>query len=123
MFFKIKCYITNIKNNILLIEICDDEELNRFHNNLIKLYKNSDNFDYTKKQYNIKINANTKFNINYSYNTLSELIGISVIISGYSKYYCFSYEDEIFDEFTNLFKKIKKNKNGYSLIANKIINC
>ena len=122
MFFKIRCYIINTNNNTLLIEITENEELERFHKNLIKLYKNSDNFDYTKTQYNIKINSNTKFNINYSYNNILELKGVLVTISGYSKYYSFSYDGEIFDENTNLLKTIKKNKNGYSFIANKISN-
>lgn len=122
MFFKIKCYIIKATNNNILIEINDPEELNRFHKNLIKLYKNLDNFDYTKIQYNIKINSNTKFLINYSYTDITELTGTLVSISGYSKYYCFSYEGEILDEHTNLFKTIKKNKSGYSLIANKVSN-
>jgi len=122
MFFKIKCYIIKATNKNILIEIPDPEELNRFYKNLIRLYKNSYNFDYTKTQFNIKINTNTKFLINYSYNDIMELIGTSVLISGYSKYYCFNYNEEILDEYTNLFKTIKKNKSGYSLIATKIIN-
>ncbi len=120
MFFKVNCYIIKIINNTLYIEILDKDELERFKKNLLKLYKSDNNFKNTKKYYIIKINKQTKFNINYNYNNISELIGINVTISGYSKYYSFLYNDEILDIHNNL-KTITKNKKGYSLYANKII--
>ncbi len=122
MFFKIKCYIIDVKKNEIVISISDKDELTRFHKNLIKLYKNIDDFDFSKTIFNIKINNFTKFDINFNYSTLYDLKGISITISGQSKYYCFSYNDEILDENTNLFKTIKKIKRGYNLIANKITN-
>jgi hypothetical protein len=122
MFFKIHCYIIDIKNNELIISIVDKDELNKFHKNLIKLYKNPNDFDLTQNIFKIKYNNQTKFEITFNYNNIKDLKGCSVIISGYSKYYCFSYNNEILDENTNLFKTEKKIKKGFTLLANKIIN-
>lgn len=122
MFFKIRCYILNIINNDLIISISDKDELERFQKNLIKLYKNYDEFDFNNQIYKIKYNNQTKFNINFSYNNIKDLKGIYVIISGISKYYCFSYNDEILDTNTNTFIAAKKIKRGFTLIANKIVN-
>ena len=117
MFFKIRCYI-----NCINISINDPNELLRFQKNLIKLYKNPEYFDYDKKKFKIKILNTTKIQLNTNYTLLSDLHGISVIISGSSKYYCFSVDGEVFDEQTNLLKTEKKVIRGYTLYANKIIN-
>jgi hypothetical protein len=122
MFFKVKCYILNIINNDIIISISDKDELNRFQKNLIKLYKNNEDFDVNNQIYKIKYNNQTKFNINFQYNNIKDLKGVSVTISGISKYYCFSYNDEVLDTNTNTFITIKKIKRGYSLFANKIYN-
>ena len=120
MFFKIRCYILNIINNDLIISITDKDELERFQKNLIKLYKNYDEFDFNNQIYKIKYNNQTKFNINFSYNNIKDLKGIAVSISGISKYYCFSYNDEILETNTNTLITVKKIKRGFTLIANKI---
>jgi hypothetical protein len=122
MFFNIKCYIQSINNNEIIVYINDNNELIRFQNNLIKLYKNIDSFDYEKKIYKIKLLSSTKYNISFQYNNLNALIGTNVNISGKSKYYCFVTHNEEFDTLTNLFKPIKKIIKGYTLYANKIYN-
>jgi hypothetical protein len=122
MFFKIQCYIIDIKNNDIWISISNKEELTKFQTNLIKLYKNIEEFNYNNNIFKLKINKQTKFNINFIYNNIKELKGCSVTISGQSKYYCFSYNDEILNELTNTFNTIKKIKKGYILAINKISN-
>jgi hypothetical protein len=122
MFFKIKCYINYIKDNTINVSLNDPNELLRFQKNLIKLYKNPEYFDYEKQKFSIKILNTTKIQLNTNYNLISDLHGISVIISGSSKYYCFSVDHEVFDEQTNLLKTEKKVIRGYTLYANKIIN-
>lgn len=122
MFFKVKCYINYVKNNQLNISIPDENELKRFQNNLVKLYKNPESFDYEKKIFNIKLLSNTKIQLNYNYTTINDLRGISAIISGSSKYYCFSVNSDELDEHTNLFHTVKKIIKGYTLYANKITN-
>jgi len=122
MFFKIKCYINYIKDNTINISINDPNELFRFQQNLIRLYKNSEYFDNQKKSFNIKILNTTKFELNSYYKSYTDIHGISVIISGSSKYYCFSIDSEELDEQTNLLKPIKKIIRGYTLYANKIVN-
>lgn len=122
MFFKIKCYINYIKDNTINVSLNDPNELLRFQKNLIKLYKNPEYFDYEKQKFSIKILNTTKIQLNTNYNLISDLHGISVIISGSSKYYCFSVDNEVFDEQTNLLKTEKKVIRGYTLYANKIIN-
>ena len=120
MFFKVKCYINYVKNNTLNISIPDKNELQRFQTNLVKLYKDPTSFDYDKKIFNIKLLSNTKIQLNYTYNSINDLHGISATISGTSKYYCFSVDSEELDEQTNLFHKVKKIIRGYTLYANKI---
>ncbi len=122
MFFKINCYIVSINDNAIVINISDKDELNKFQKNLIRLYKNESLFDYSKTFFKIKLSNTTKININFKYSNLQELKGINVFISGFSKYYCFTTDSEIFDELTNLFKPIKKINKGYSLYASKIFN-
>jgi hypothetical protein len=122
MFFKIQCYILDIKNNDMIISITNKDELDKFHKNLIRLYKNPEDFNFNKQIFKIKYNNNSKFDINFKYKNIKDLKGINVCISGQSKYYCFSYNDEIINELTNNLETIKKIKRGYILIANKIIN-
>lgn len=122
MFFKIKCYINYVKDNTINISINDENELLRFQNNLLKLYKNPDYFDYEKKTFNIKLLNTTKYNLTFAYSSIQNLHGISVEISGSSKYYCFSIDKDEFDEQSNLFKSVKKIIRGYTLYANKISN-
>lgn len=122
MFFKIKCYINSIKNNIINISIYDNNELLRFQQNLSKLYKNPDQFDYNKNNFNLKLLNSTKIQLNTSYNSINDLHGISVIISGSSKYYCFTIDKEEIDIQTNTFVNVKKIIKGYTLYANKIVN-
>lgn len=122
MFFKIKCYINSIKNNIINISIYDNNELLRFQQNLSKLYKNLDQFDYNKNNFDLKLLNSTKIQLNTSYNSINDLHGISVIISGSSKYYCFTIDKEEIDIQTNTFVNVKKIIKGYTLYANKITN-
>jgi|Laugresu1bdmlbdd_1035124.scaffolds.fasta_scaffold46238_1 hypothetical protein len=122
MFFKIKCYINSIKNNIINISIYDNNELLRFQQNLSKLYKNLDQFDYNKNNFDLKLLNSTKIQLNTSYNSINDLHGISVIISGSSKYYCFTIDKEDIDIQTNTFVNVKKIIKGYTLYANKIVN-
>lgn len=122
MFFKIICYINYVKDNTINISINDKNELLRFQKNLLKLYKNPDYFDYEKKTFNIKLLNTTKYNLNFAYSSIQSLHGISVVISGSSKYYCFSVDNDEFDEQSNLFKSVKKIIRGYTLYANKISN-
>lgn len=121
MFFKITCNIIKVQNKDLLIEIDDEESLLRFQKNLNLLYKNNININSKNKIYKIKYNNNTKFDIKKKYNNLIELIGLNIVISGQSKYYSFSYKDEVLNEQTNTFITITKNKKGYILYANNII--
>ena len=122
MFFKIKCYINSIKNNIINISIYDNNELLRFQQNLSKLYKNLDQFDYNKNNFDLKLLNSTKIQLNTSYNSINDLHGIPVIISGSSKYYCFTIDKEEIDIQTNTFVNVKKIIKGYTLYANKIVN-
>lgn len=122
MFFKINCYINYVKNNTMNISINDESELLRFQKNLLKLYKNPNHFDYQKKNFNIKLLNTTKFNLSFAYSSIQNLHGINVVISGLSKYYCFSVDQDEFDEQSNLFKPVKKIIRGYTLYANKISN-
>jgi hypothetical protein len=129
MFFKIKCYINFIKYDKYKkkgkVNICisDDDELQRFQNNLLKLYC-SDNKtnNFNKKLYDLKINSNTKIDLNVDYKNIDELKGIYVTISASSKYYCFSIDSHEFDEHTNLFTPVKKIIKGYSIYITKITN-
>lgn len=121
MFFKITCNIIKVQNKDLLIEINDEESLLRFQKNLNLLYKNNININSKNKIYKIKYNNKTKFDIKKKYNNLIELIGLNIVISGQSKYYSFSYKDEVLNEQTNTFITITKNKKGYILYANNII--
>jgi len=122
MFFNIDCYIFNIQDNNVYITINNLDTLNRFINNLKKLYKNDEYVNSLKNKniYKLKLHKNTKFDINFNYSNISELIGCEVIISASSKYYCFLYDSDVFDEQTNLIKIVKKIKKGYILNINKI---
>lgn len=122
MFFKIQCYILNITSTDIIVSITNKDVLERFQKNLIRLYKNHEEFNYDNNIFKIKYSKQTKFDIKFNYNNLKDLKGINVIISGISKYYCFSYDDEVIKESTNTFETIKKIKRGYTLIANKVIN-
>lgn len=122
MFFKFQCYIIDIKNNELIVNIHNKDDLLRFQNNLIKLYKTSEGFNYEQSIFKIKINKYTKFEINFDYSNMQDLKGVNVYISGSSKYYCFSFNDEILNEMTNTFITIKKIKKGHTFYANKISN-
>lgn len=120
MFFKINCTIIKIKNNDIYIEIIDNNDLLKFQNNLLKLYKKNKNFNYNNKIFKLKYNNKTKFNINFSYSDLNSLIGFNVSISGYSKYYSFKFKDEIINPISNTLETIQKNKNGYIFYISKI---
>lgn len=122
MFFKIKCYINYIKNDKIYISIPDEDELLRFQQNLVRLYKNPESFDYQKKNFIIKLLKSTKIILITEYSNINDLHGTSVIISGMSKYYCFSTDHEELDENTNLFKLTKKIIKGHTLCASKITN-
>lgn len=121
MFFKIKCYINNIKNNTINISINDQSELLRFQQNLIKLYKYPEHFDTTQSNFKIKLLNTTKIELNINYKSIDDIHGISAIISGSSKYYCFSTDHEVYNSETNLLENKKKIIRGYTLYANKII--
>lgn len=134
MFFKIKCYINFIKYDKYTkkgkVNICisDDDELQRFQNNLLKLNRpdnktnKTNNFDFNKKIYDLKINSNTKIDLNFDYKNIDKLKGIYVTISASSKYYCFSTDSHEFDEHTNLFTPVKKIIKGHSIYITKMTN-
>lgn len=120
MFYKINCYINYIHKDIINVSICDDTELDKFYNMLIKLNKN--NNIIKKNNFNLKLLSKTVFKLNTNYNDIHELRGINVTINGYSKYYCFSVDCDKFDENTNLFYKTKKIIKGNNLYVSKITN-
>jgi hypothetical protein len=112
-----------ITDTKIKVRIVDDDNLLKFQANISGLYKskrgklvsNIHNSSSECDIFNLKINKNTKFDLKrIDYTNLSNLIGISVRISGQSKYYCFSVTDEFTSE--------KKYINGYSLNCNKIYN-
>lgn len=130
MYFKINCRIININNNKLTISINDNESLNRINNILSYCKKKGDNIKLPKNNeyYIININNNTKYNIKkVNYNNINDLIGIELIISGFTKYYYFtsneSYKTEIDKDLDDDIEKKPKKiiVRGYNLIATKII--
>lgn len=123
MFFNVSGYITYISDSTIKIKIIDKDDLIKFQRNINKLYKKNIDTDNNTNIYNFKINKKTKFIIkNYTYNNYSELIGIFITISGYSKYYCFSINNNILNEINNELEDEKKYKQGYIYICNKIYN-
>jgi len=128
MFFKISCYIQDIKEKKIKIKIVDEDDLIKFQNNINKLYKTkigselenthikTVDDDIIKKINNIfylNIMKKTKFDIKgFKYDNMESLIGTNVFISGESKYYSFIINNEFTEE--------KKYKRGYSLVCNKI---
>lgn len=124
MFFNISGYIINISNNKIKLKIIDNDVLIRFQNNLNKLYKIQNDINLDNNIYIFTFNKKTKFLIkNYTYKDLSELNGIFINISGYSKYYCFETNtNNILNEINNELEEQKKYKKGYVYICNKIYN-
>jgi hypothetical protein len=123
MFFNVSGYIVNINDDKLQLRIIDDDDLLKFQTNLNKIYKINDNININNKIYNFKINKKTKFIIkNYTYNSLNELQGIYVTISGYFKYYSFCFNTTMVNEINNELEDTKKYKTGYMNICNKIYN-
>lgn len=122
MFFNIDCYIIDADDKKIKVKIIDKDSLDKFIKNLNNLYKTKTkkgipevekkDFDNIQDKFYLKISKKTKFNINnFNYNTLKDLIGTNVKISGESKYYSFTIEN---NEDEKIFKT------GYSLICNKI---
>jgi hypothetical protein len=123
MFFNVSGYIVNINDDKLQLRIIDDDDLLKFQTNLNKIYKINDNININNKIYKFKINKKTKFIIkNYTYNSLNELQGIYVTISGYFKYYSFCFNTTMVNEINNELEDTKKYKTGYMNICNKIYN-
>lgn len=125
MFFNIDCYILAIYDKKIKVRIVDRDILSKFQTNINNLYKNkkrndvSITHDSTADIYYLNIQKQTKFIVDknkYHYNTIKELTGCMVNISGQSKYYSFSVENESLGT-----ESYEKNiKRGYSLICNKI---
>lgn len=124
MFFNINGYIININNNKIKLKIIDNEILTKFQKNINKLYKIQNDINLNENVYNFTVNKKTKFTIqNYTYTHLSELIGVCINISGYSKYYCFELQsNSLLNEINNELQEEKKYKKGYAFICNKIYN-
>jgi hypothetical protein len=126
MFFKISGYILNINSTKkkILLKINDDDELNRFKNNLIqfKIYS-KEYLEKINNTFTLKFNNFTKFNISkYNYKNISDLNGVYITISGQTKYYCFSIDENKYNEITNNIITEKKIKSGYILLCNNIKN-
>lgn len=118
MFFNINCYLLEVNEKKIKIRIIDHDSLEKFQRNIDNLYKTKKGMDLTDKKnnerdyYYLNISKKTKFNIkNFNYNNLKDLIGVNVVISGETKYYSFSIENEEGNRFF---------KTGYSFICNKI---
>lgn len=122
MFFNTSCYIVSITDKKIKVTIDNEEDLNRFKQNLIKLYnsKKSQNIihkqDINKDVFLFTINNKTKFDLKYKYTDLKDLIGIRVNISGQSKYYIFKDDSNVLDDINGT----KSYKSGYNFILNKI---
>jgi hypothetical protein len=126
MFFKVSGYILNINSTKkkILLKINDDDELNRFKNNLIqfKIYS-KEYLEKINNTFTLKFNNFTKFNISkYNYKNISDLNGVYITISGQTKYYCFSIDENKYNEITNNIITEKKIKSGYILLCNNIKN-
>jgi hypothetical protein len=126
MFFKVSGYILNINSTKkkILLKINDDDELNRFKNNLIqfKIYS-KEHLEKINNTFTLKFNNFTKFNISkYNYKNISDLNGVYITISGQTKYYCFSIDENKYNEITNNIITEKKIKSGYILLCNNIKN-
>ncbi len=122
MFFNTSCYIVSISDKKIKVTIDNEDDLNRFKQNLIKLYnsKKSQNIinkqDINKDVFLFTINNKTKFDLKYKYTDLKDLIGIRVNISGQSKYYIFKDDSNVLDDINGT----KSYKSGYNFILNKI---
>lgn len=122
MFFNTSCYIVSISDKKIKVTIDNEDDLNRFKQNLIKLYnsKKSQNIinkqDINKDVFLFTINNKTKFDLKYKYINLKDLIGIRVNISGQSKYYIFKDDSNVLDDINGT----KSYKSGYNFILNKI---
>ncbi len=122
MFFNTSCYIVSISDKKIKVTIDNEDDLNKFKQNLIKLYnsKKSQNIinkqDINKDVFLFTINNKTKFDLKYKYINLKDLIGIRVNISGQSKYYIFKDDSNVLDDINGT----KSYKSGYNFILNKI---
>jgi hypothetical protein len=122
MFFNTSCYIVSISDKKIKVTIDNEDDLNKFKQNLIKLYnsKKSQNIinkqDINKDVFLFTINNKTKFDLKYKYTDLKDLIGIRVNISGQSKYYIFKDDSNVLDDINGT----KSYKSGYNFILNKI---
>ncbi len=122
MFFNTSCYIVSINEKKIKATIDNVEDLERFKLNMIRLYnsKRSQNIinkqDVNKDIFTFTINNNTKFDLKFKYTNLSDLIGIRVNLSGYSKYYIFKDTSDVLNDINGT----TSYKSGYNLIINKM---
>jgi hypothetical protein len=116
MFFKIKGKIINIYEKKIKISLYEDDQVDHF-NHLLLLLKQAPN---ENNIYNMKLLNNTKFNIDtfIDFNNLNDLLNLNVIISGYTKYYCFDLNKNSDENIHNEPNIIK----GNTFIINKITN-
>lgn len=124
MFFNISGYIVDINQKKIIVRIIDNDLLIKFQKNINKLYKIDNDINLEKNIYTFHINKNSKIIINnFTYNNLFELKGIYITISGYSKYFCFQFNNNnILNDINNEIEEHKNYKKGYIYIVNKLYN-
>lgn len=124
MFFKLNGYIHKIIDTHLYLELNDEEEYNKYINNLKILYKNNiPKYLLNNKIIKLKLTKKTKFNINnYNYNNISDLIGCNIIINFSSKFYSIKINKPQICDLTNEFIDNYLYKSGYVFLINTIKN-
>jgi len=119
MFFKIKGKIINIYENTKKIKIFlyEEDQIQHFNHILVDILKQEPN---EHNIYTMKVNNKTKYNIDsfITFNNITDLLNLNVIISGYTKYYCFDLNKNNDEDIINEPNIIK----GNSFIINKITN-
>jgi hypothetical protein len=126
MFFKIKGKIINIDENTKKIKLLlyNTNDIEHF-NHILTLLKQNPN---ENNIYTMKIINKTKYNIDsfILFNNINDLLNLNVIISGYTKYYCFNLNKKQNDD-EDLYNMSDINEEstiikGNSFIINKITN-
>lgn len=122
---KIRCYIvSSYDDKKVKIEINDEESLEKMNGLIIKLNKNKKYKISRDKECNnrffITLNNKTNYSFkNINYNNISDLYGLEVFITFYSKYYSFKYLQQDPDDPD---KKKELLCSGFYFIATKITN-
>ena len=122
---KIRCYIvSSYDDKKIKIEINDDESLDKMNILINKLNKNKKNKIPRDKECNnrffISLNNKTSYSFkNINYNHISDLYGLEVFLTFYSKYYNFKYLE---DDPDNVGQKKEHFCFGFYFIAIKLSN-